>query len=270
MSAAIQSLSDAIGKQALGVAAYYVAQQLHAGVCCVFVHPNNQLHCAFPAGHQLAVGDLLTIHLDNRTGVSEYDAELSVYRTSYKGRVERVQHDMVEVSAREFSVWYGNRTALSMQAADYQFPVDGRLRQPLPLSPLTAVPEMDESERVNKVGVLITRAEQQPHTTVMAFLSSIDDDIFFITFDESFKMAVLQRDNRCMFAIDSRADFTFVNAIQWNYSLIHGEVFQIRRDSELFKPIKELFIEKNPWEVGFFDHPSVQLYHIKPLASGQA
>jgi hypothetical protein len=82
MSATINQLNEAIGKQALGVASYYRAQQLKAGVCCVFVHPNNNLHCAFPAGHQLQIGDLVTIHLDNRTGVSEYDAELSVYRSS--------------------------------------------------------------------------------------------------------------------------------------------------------------------------------------------
>lgn len=267
MSTTIHQLSDAIGKQALGVASYYLAQQLQAAVCCVFVHPNNNLHCAFPSGHQLQAGDLVTIHLDNRTGVSEYDADLSVYRTSYKGRVDRVAHDVIEVSPREFVVYYGNRTALHWQAADYQHPLDPRERRPLPESPLRTVPPMDEAERVNKVGVLITRAMGQPHTTVMAFLSSQQDDIFFITFDESFKMAVLQRDNACMFAIDSRADFTFVNAIHWNYSLIHGEVFHIPRGSALFTPVKELFIEKNPWEVGFFDHPSVKLYHIKPSSS---
>lgn len=264
MSTTINQLNDAIGKQALGVASYYRAQQLQAAVCCVFVHPNNNLHCAFPTGHQLQTGDLVTIHLDNRTGVSEYDAELSVYRASYKGRVDRVQHDMIEVSPREFMVMFGNRTVLSFQASDYSFPLDTRPLQQLPVSPLQQVPAMDESERMNKVGVLITRAAEQPHTTVMAFLSSQQDDIFFITFDESFKMAVLKRDGACMFAIDSRADFTFVDAIHWNYSLIHGEVFHIPRDSAMFVPLKELFIEKNPWEVGFFDHPSVHLYHIKP------
>ncbi len=171
---------------------------------------------------------------------------------------------MIEVSPREFMVMYGNRTVLSYQASDYSFPEDSRELMQLPVSPLQQVPAMDESERMNKVGVLITRAIAHPHTTVMAFLSSEQDDIFFITFDESFKMAVLKRDGHCMFAIDSSADFTFVDAIHWNYSLIHGEVFHIPRGSALFVPLKELFIEKNPWEVGFFDHPSVHLYHIKP------
>jgi hypothetical protein len=267
---AITNLCDAIGKQALGVASYYVDTRLHAAVCCVFVHPNNHLHCSFPTGHHLQPGDAITIHLDNRTGVSEYDAELSVYRASYKGQVLRVYHDMVEVAPRECMVMFGNKTVLGIQAADYAYPHDSRPLQAIPASPLTAVPPMDDTERMNKVGVLITRAPQQPHSTVMAFLSSIHDDIFFITFDESFKMAVLQRDQRCLFAIDSRADFTFVNAIQWNYSLIHGHVHHIARSSPLFNPIKELFIAKNPWEVGFFDHPSVQLYHIQPVASVSA
>lgn len=66
----------------------------------------------------------------------------------------------------------------------------------------------------------MTRTAEQPHTTVMAFLSTQDDDIFIISFPSTFKVQQLQRNPSCCFAIDERANFTFDKAIQWNYTLI--------------------------------------------------
>ncbi len=260
------SLRSLLGAQVLGVASSYQQQQLSAAVCGVFVHPHNQLHCAFPKGHALQAGDLLTVHLDNRTGVSDYDADLSVYRCSYKGQVQQVMHDLVLLQPLQFSVFYGNRQVLEYQAPGYSYPPDERPVKAIAQTPLTALPQIDAAEHDNKVGVLITKAQQQPHTTVMAFLSSAQDDIFFITFANTFKAQLLARDPNCIFAIDSRADFTFVQAIDWNYSLVCGEVCLIPRQHPLFVPVKELFIAKNPWEVGFFDHPAVEMYHIRPKA----
>jgi hypothetical protein len=87
------SLLAFLGSPLLGVAATYAdpaSKETGVYICGVEIHDDDTLLLSFPKGHQLAAGDKITLHLDNRTGVDEYDASLSVYRASYKGRVERV------------------------------------------------------------------------------------------------------------------------------------------------------------------------------------
>lgn len=260
------SLLAFLGSPLLGVAATYAdpaSKETGVYICGVEIHDDDTLLLSFPKGHQLAAGDKITLHLDNRTGVDEYDASLSVYRASYKGRVERVSPGRVHVTPLQFELWYGNRVVHAFAQPDYQHPQDGREAVPLPVTPLTGLPVPDLREVENKIGVLVTRAQSQPHTTVLAFLSSDDDDIFFITFPETFKSRLLKRDGRCHFAIDSRAVFTYTRAIEWNYTIIAADAYQIPQDHPLFEPIRAAFVQKNPWEVGFFSHPQVELYHLK-------
>lgn len=262
------NLRSFLGSPLLGVVANYQnteAAHTNVYIAGVTIEANDHLLVDFPKGHQLQVADRITLHLDNRTGVDEYDATLSVYRASFKGRVSQCRGDRVWVEPVQFELWYGDRVVYQYAEPGYQHPVDGRSDDALPVTPLTHWPTPDLREQDNKIGVLITQAPVQPHTTVLAFLSSDDDDIFFITFPETFKSQLLKRDRRCHFAIDSRAVLTYTQAIEWNYSLIEAEAYQVPHDHALFEPIREAFIEKNPWEVGFFTHPQVELYHLKPL-----
>lgn len=263
----MRTLSELIGQRVLGVLGTYGAATngMDVYICGVHVHSDTELTVTFPKGHQLEAGAWVTLHLDNRTGVSEYDAELQVFRLSYKGKVSQVAPHEVRISAQEYQVFYGASVVKEYRAADYQYPLDERQADELPVSPLQQAPQMDLREQDNKIGVLLTRAERQPHSTVMAFLSSVDDDIFLITFPETFKAQLLSRDNRCYFAIDGRATFAFEVAIEWNYSIISGEMYQVPKHTPLFEQIKEQFICKNPWEVGFFSHPAVVMYHLRPL-----
>ncbi|SJZ82177.1 Uncharacterised protein [Vibrio cincinnatiensis] len=260
-----QPLSELIGHRVLAVLGTYPQSDsaMDVYICGVEILSDIRLKVLLPNGHALSDAQWVTLHLDNRTGVSEYDAELQVNRLSFKGRVSRISDNEVIVEAIEYQVYYGISVVKEYQRADYQFPVDLRSANALPLSPLSQAPCIDDTEHENKIGVLLTFAEQQPHTTVMAFLSSVEDDIFFITFPSTFKGQVLSRDNRCYFAIDSRATFTFEQAIEWNYSIIRGNVYSVPKGSPLFLQIQALFIAKNPWEVGFFSHPDIQMYHLK-------
>ncbi|WP_421852859.1 hypothetical protein [Marinomonas sp.] len=259
------ALSDLIGKQVLGVAGTYSSQdtEMDVYVCGVNILNDTSLQLIFPNGHQLKPNQKVTIHLDNRTGVSEYDAELKVYRSSFKGMVGSTTQNQAIVNAVEYEVYYGLSVVKSFRADGYEHPIDNRPATDLPHSPLTIAPQIDDSENDNKIGVLMTYAKQQPHSTVMAFLSSVDDDIFFITFPSTFKAKMLSRSNQCYFAIDSRASFTFEEAIEWNYSIIKSDVYEIPKSSPVFVQIQELFIQKNPWEMGFFSHPEVIMYHLK-------
>ncbi|MDW6002914.1 hypothetical protein [Vibrio mangrovi] len=262
-----QPLSEFIGRRVLGVLGTYasLSKDMDVYICGVEIVHDTRLKVLFPKGHKLTEHELVTLHLDNRTGVSEYDADLNVFRLSYKGMATIISEYEVIIEAVEYQVFYGMSVVKEYRTEGYQYPDDQRNESPLPISPLTNVPAIDDEEHDNKIGVLLTLSEQQPHTTVMAFLSSVDDDIFFITLPSTFKSKLLKRDNRCYFAIDSRATFTFEQAIEWNYSIIRGEVYQIPKTSPVFAPLQELFITKNPWEMGFFSHPEIEMYHLKAL-----
>lgn len=257
------ALSDYIDHQTIGVVSSYQQDDIALHIALVDVLDDHRLKLTFHHGHQLTPDHLVTIHLDNRTGISEYDAELKVYRTSFKGKVTHCADNCVWVEALEYQVFYGISVVKEYRHPTYEYPQDDRPELALPVTPLTSLADIDIEEKENKLGVLVTRAPNQPHTTVMAFLSSVEDDVFFITFKGTFKQKLLAKDRRSHFAIDSRATFTFDNAIEWNYSLLAGEVYQIPHDHPLFAPIKELFIAKNPWEMGFFSHPAVEMFHFK-------
>lgn len=252
-----------IGSPVLGIAASY-SSKTDVYICGVEIRDNDELVLTFPKGHQLTVNDKITLHLDNRTGVDEYDAELKVYRGSYKGIVTKAHGNQVLVKPIKFEIYYGVSIIYHFCEPDYEHPFDNRSLNELPITPLTELPMPDLREAENKIGVLVTQAKSQPHTTVLAFLSSDDDDIFFITFPETFKSKLLKRDHYCHFAIDSRAVFTYTQAIEWNYTIIEADAYQIPQAHPLFEPIREAFVQKNPWEVGFFSHPQVEMYHLKP------
>ncbi|ASP40429.1 hypothetical protein CHH28_17870 [Bacterioplanes sanyensis] len=268
MDDTVETLLDVIGSPAIAVAAYYRGTQLMLLVGQVTLQTNNSLMLFAPTGHQLAAGELVTLHLDNRTGVDEYDADLRVYRTSYKGQVAQVIDDhRVHIHYRDFSLIYGVTEVLSGRQPGYQFPADSRQDTPLPTTPLSTLPVINADEHDNKIGVLVTRTPEQPHTTAMAFLSSNEDDIFIISFPSTFKVQQLQKDPRCSFAIDERATFTFENIIDWNYVLIDALAHEVPVDHPIYQPIKAAFIDKNPWEIGFFANPDVRLYHLQCLNS---
>lgn len=257
------NLSDYLGKQVLGILACYQRDNVVTHVCGVYIQEDNSLKVYFPKGHTLGVGDHVTIHLDNRSGVDEFDADIRVYRASYKGTITSKEPDWATVSPRECQLIHGMTVVLDIREPGYAFPQDARPEIPLPYTTLSTMPQPEGKDFVNKVGVLITMAGEQPHTTVLAFLSSVDDDIFLITFPETFKSKLLKRNRHCLFAMDERAHYTFEQAIDWNYTIVEGEAFLVEPGSPLFATIREAFITKNPWEMGFFLREDIEMYHIK-------
>lgn len=264
------SLTDAIPDPVVAVMANYQADTERAGapiqlyVGRVWFLENFRLRVWLPNGHHFQPNDLLTVHLDNRTGVDTYDAELKVYRTSYKGRVSQVLNEhWLLVECRDFSLVHGFSEVLAHREKDYAYPPDARPLKQLPVTPLTEMPALDLEQHSNKIGVLVTRTPEQPHTTAMAFLSTRDDDIFIISFPSTFKVQLLQRNSSCCFAIDERANFTFDHAIEWNYTFIDAIAYEVPVTHPIYEEIKAAFIEKNPWEVAFFDNPDVRVYHLK-------
>lgn len=260
------ALQDYLGEQLLGVLASYQPQGIVHHIAVVYPRRNDRLQLFIPKGHALVVGSLVTLHLDNRTGVDELDAELRVYRASYKGRVVGIDESWATVEPVEFMLIHGTRAVEEYRAPGYAFPTDPRPQAGLPLTPLQRLTPVEEKDHHNKVGVLTTLAEGQPHTTVLAFLTSEDDDVFLISMPGTFKSQVLKREPRCFFTIDERAKFTFEQAIEWNYTILETRAHLVPQSSPVYEQIRTAFILKNPWEAAFFMSTELEMFHLRRVA----
>jgi len=248
----------------VGVCAGFRNGELVAAVAAVTIRHDDGLVLEFPKANPFEVGQSLTVHLDDRVGSELYSVELKVHRTSYKGTVASVVGNQGQVRVDDYDLFYGTRVVAKGRAPDYRHPLDGRPVRLLTESPLRSMALADESEVSNHLGVLITRAPDRPHTTVMAFLSGVEDDIFLITDQRSFKYQLLTRDPGCAFALDHRATFSFERRVEWNYTIYETRAHRIDRTSGLFAPIQREFIQKNPWETVFFSSPDAVLIHLAP------
>ena len=236
----------------------------HIGV--VYPRRTNQLRLFIPKGHQLAAGTLVTLHLDNRTGVDELDAELRVYRASYKGRGVETDDNWVMVDPVEYVLIHSVRAVEEYREPGYAFPADTRPARDMPLSPLRHLGTVEEKDHHNKVGVLTTLAQGQPHTTVLAFLSSLQDDVFLISMPGTFKSQVLKREPRCFFTIDERAKFSFEQSIEWNYTNMEMRAHLVPTASPVYEQIRTAFILKNPWEAAFFMSSELEMFPLERSA----
>lgn len=266
------AIKDYLGEQLLGVLASYQPSGIVHHICVVYPRRNNQLKLFIPKGHDLELYSLVTLHLDNRTGVDELDAELRVYRTSYKGRVINIDESWATVEPVEYTLIHGVQIVEQVIEAGYQYPTDNRPIIELPISPITQLPPIEINDHHNKVGVLTTLAQNQPHTTVLAFLSSAADDVFLVSMPGTFKSQVLKREARCFFTIDERANFTFEHSIEWNYSIMEMAAHIVPKGTDVYEQIRYAFIEKNPWEAGFFMSDELEMFHLERKAlvcSGQ-
>lgn len=257
------ALRDYLGKQMLGVLATYQPSGIVHHVGVVYPRSNDQLQVFIPKGHALQVNTLVTLHLDNRTGVDELDAELRVYRTSYKGRIIGIDENWVVLEPLEFVLVHGIEAVESYQAPGYSYPPDPRQEYDLPVTPLQSLGPVQKKEHHNKIGILTTLAQDQPHTTVLAFLNTEADDVFLISVPDTFKLHQLKRNPHCFFTIDERAKFTFEQAIEWNYTILEMQAHQVLSSSPLYEQVRTAFVLKSPFEAGFFLMDGMEMLHLK-------
>ena len=257
------ALKDYLGEQFLGILAAYQPQGIVHHIGVVYPRSCNQLRVFIPKGHSFRLGDLLTLHLDNRTGVDALDAELRVYRCSYKGRVIVVDENWVHVEPVEFMLIHGFQVVEEYKEPGYTYPLDTRPKLDLPVTPLTSLGPIEAKDHENKVGVLTTLAHGQPHTTVLAFLTSQEDDVFLISEPTTFKLQLLHRQPRCFFTIDERAKYTFEHSIEWNYSIFEMQAYSVPLGSSIYEQIRYAFINKIPFEAGFFMIEGLEMLHLK-------
>ena len=251
-------------RQTVAVCTAYREGRVVAAVALATLGHDDVLGLDFPKKNLFRVDDAVTIHLDDRVGAEIYTIELRVHRVSYKGTVAAADPNRATVVPLDFELFYGSRVAARYSAPGYSHGPDPRPPVPLAPSPLGGTVLADRGERENKLGVLVTRGPRRPHTTVMAFLTSDQDDIFLITVPETYKYHNLVRDPDCVFALDHRGTFSFERQVDWNYTLYEAQARQIGADRPEFRQIQAEFVDKNPWETAFFTNPSVVMIHLMP------
>lgn len=257
------ALKGYLGEQLLGVLTSYQRAGIVHHVGMVYPRSNDELRVFIPRGHALEAGTLVTLHLDNRTGVDELDADLHVYRTSYKGLVVNTDENWIVLRPIEYMLVHGNRVVARFHAHGHDFQADARPEVQLPATPLRELGPIREQEHDNKVGILTTLAVGQPHTTVLAFINTEVDDVFLVAVPGTFKLHLLQRDPHCFFVIDERAKFLFEHAIEWNYTILEMRAYRVPKDSPVYEQVRTAFLLKNPWEAGFFLMDGMEMLHLK-------
>lgn len=259
-----KTLQSFLPRKGIAIISGYAGQELLAYVALYNLNIDNSLEISFPKGHRFKDGQFVTLHLDNRTGVEEYDSDLRVYRTSYRGIVSDMKGNDIKVLPKEFMCYYSNDCVIKYVSPDFVYD-EIKETKTLPESEIKhSELRWTGREYENKLGVLVTRLKEYPHSSLMAFLSTECDDIFLITLKSLFKSSVIHRDNRCCFAIDHRSDFLFEKAYDWNYTVIEADIFSVSSDNPVFDEIQSRFVDKNPWEASFFMSPEVEMFHLKP------
>lgn len=258
-------INEYIPNKTYAIVTSYKNNKIVGIVAGAVINSDNTISLSFPVKNPFENNQKVTLHIDDRTGIEIFTHDLNVHRCSYKAVISNCTVSSALAKPVEFQLNYKHDIVESFNAPNYKYPVDNRENLKLPETTLDSFIQPNELETDNKLGVWSTAALERPHTTVMAFLSSVDDDIFLISHKDSLKSKMVNRDNSCIFAIDHRSSFHFEKAYEWNYTIIMGEAFSIPRSNKMFNMIQQQFIEKNPWEVMFFSNPDIEMYHIKPI-----
>jgi len=259
-------LRDFLPRHTYAVVGTYRDETLLVSVAGASIDSDDRLLLQFPQTHGFKTGDRVTVQLDSRTEVAQLNSELPVHRTSYKGLVAAETPGSLAIDPLQFQIFHSHRKVAEFSLPDFSFPTDVRQPGALPDSTLSRVPDWSRDEAETPLGVLFTRAPVSPHSTVMAFLSSEEGDIFLVTDPASVKAQNLIRDRHAVFAIDFRETYDLDKPLDWSYRLRQVRAFQIPASRPLYDVVKSRFLEKSPWNADFFTLPGSLLLHLVPAA----
>ncbi|WP_406657294.1 pyridoxamine 5'-phosphate oxidase family protein [Methanolobus sp. ZRKC2] len=110
-----------------------------------------------------------------------------------------------------------------------------------------------------KLAVLATCHEHEPHTNLVAFVTSDDlKYVFFVTQMSTRKYSYLTASRKASIMIDNRSnnESDFRNAMAVNIS---GSVDEVEKTNE----IKSLYLKKHPYLLDFLQSPSSAIMRIE-------
>jgi hypothetical protein len=129
---------------------------------------------------------------------------------------------------------------------------------------------MDESQRQKlaelfaqeHVAVIVTQGEKWPTATLQAFAETPELDLLFIMGDTAEKFQNLRRRPEVTVMVDNR-ELGDISKFQIKRSVVQGIAGEVAKGAE-WDSLKEIFLEKNPFEAPFFGNPALRMVRVKP------
>ena len=114
-----------------------------------------------------------------------------------------------------------------------------------------------------QVAILVTQGEQWPTATMQAFAETPEFDLLFIMNDATEKFQNLIKHPYVTVFLDAREKGK-VETFEISRVLIQGIASEIARNGAEWEPMKEVFLNKSPFEAPFFKYPTLRMMRIRP------
>jgi general stress protein 26 len=112
------------------------------------------------------------------------------------------------------------------------------------------------------VAVLITDSKEWPTATLQAFGETDDLDLIFIMNESAEKYQNLLQRPKATVLVDTR-DTGDIPTFRVTRAVVHSIAHDVKRDSEEWNSLKEVFLKKNPFEHPFFNAPTLRMMRLK-------
>jgi hypothetical protein len=112
------------------------------------------------------------------------------------------------------------------------------------------------------VAVIVTQGEGWPTATLQAFAETPGLDLLFIMGDTAEKFQNLIKRPKVTVIVDTR-DVGDVNTFRISRSVVQGIAGEVAKGVE-WDSLKDIFLEKNPFEAPFFENPALRMVRVKP------
>jgi hypothetical protein len=112
------------------------------------------------------------------------------------------------------------------------------------------------------VAVLITDGEEWPTATLQAFGETDDLELIFIMNESAEKYQNLLKRPKATVLVDTR-DTGDIPTFRVTRAVLNAVARDVKRDSEEWNSLKEIFLKKNPFEHPFFNAPTLRMMRLK-------
>ena len=113
------------------------------------------------------------------------------------------------------------------------------------------------------VAVVITHGEEWPTATMQAFAETDNLDIILIMLESAVKFQNLRKRPQVTVHVDTR-DTGDVKTFQVIRASLQGLAREVQKDSAEWNELKEIFLNKNPFEAPFFKYDALRMVRIIP------
>jgi len=113
------------------------------------------------------------------------------------------------------------------------------------------------------VVVITTQGEEWPTATMQAFAETENLDIILIMLESAVKFQNLRKRPQVTLHVDTR-DTGDVKTFQVIRASLQGLAREVPKGSREWDELKELFLQKNPFEAPFFKYDALRMVRISP------